>query len=125
MNRGAVKKNRKNLPHTVDIDLELWRDFQDGLSALIEVPLTLYDERGEVVAESDFARIEKLGEGIWAVERPLSFLGVPLGTRMTVMLDAGELVLHSPVSPDPELVAELEELGPVVWTAAPNKFHHL
>ncbi|MBE9528570.1 MAG: diguanylate cyclase [Proteobacteria bacterium] len=52
MNRSAVKNNPKNLSHPVDIDLELWRDFQDGLSALIEVPLTLYDESAEVIVES-------------------------------------------------------------------------
>jgi diguanylate cyclase (GGDEF)-like protein len=52
MNRGVVKNNPKNLSHPVNIDLELWRDFQDGLSALIEVPLALYGESGTVIVES-------------------------------------------------------------------------
>jgi hypothetical protein len=45
---------------------------------------------------------------------------------MTVMrLADGSLLLHSPVSLDPELRRELDALGAVRYAVAPNRFHHL
>ena len=45
---------------------------------------------------------------------------------MTVMrLSDGSLFLHSPVSIDPRLRAELDSLGAVRYAVAPNRFHHL
>ncbi len=52
MNRGAVNNRPKNRVRQGSINLELWRDFQDGLGALIDVPLSLYDETGSVLVES-------------------------------------------------------------------------
>jgi hypothetical protein len=59
-------------------------------------------------------------------ERPQSFLGLPVGSRMTVIrLASGHLWLHSPVALDPELRAELDALGRVRFAVAPNRLHHL
>jgi hypothetical protein len=45
---------------------------------------------------------------------------------MTVVrLGDGKLLLHSPIPPAPELVREVEALGPVAYLVAPNRFHHL
>ncbi len=68
----------------------------------------------------------ELDEGLWVFDRPLSVLGVEIGTRMTVArLGDGGLWLHSPVRLDSETRADLEGLGPVRHVVAPNRVHHL
>lgn len=63
---------------------------------------------------------------LWVAESPLRFLGLEIGARMTIVrLPDGALFIHSPVSMTPELKREVEELGPVKYLIAPNKFHHL
>lgn len=63
---------------------------------------------------------------LWTCWRPLRFYGVELGTRMTVCrLGDGSLWVHSPVSPEAQLLAELRALGRVEHVVAPNKLHHL
>jgi len=70
--------------------------------------------------------LRKLAENLWVAERPQSFYGLPVGTRMTVMrLTSGRLLLHSPVSLDPGLREELDALGRVSFAVAPNRVHHL
>ena len=69
--------------------------------------------------------MRRLHEDLWVVERPLRFLGLEMGTRMTVVRSGSELVLHSPVAPDEALRAELAELGEVRRVIGPNRFHHL
>jgi hypothetical protein len=70
--------------------------------------------------------LREWAEGIWLAEAPLRFYGLPFGTRMTVIrLRDRALLLHSPISLDARLRAEVEALGPVRHIAAPNKLHHL
>jgi hypothetical protein len=70
--------------------------------------------------------MRQLAEDLFVVERPLRFLGLPVGTRMTVVrLRDGSLLLHSPVALDDALEAELSSLGPPRHAIAPNRFHHL
>ena len=70
--------------------------------------------------------LHELDANLWIVDRPLSFLGLELGTRMTVVrLPDGSLWLYSPVEPTPDLAAALDDLGRVVHLIAPNRFHHL
>ena len=70
--------------------------------------------------------LRKLAEDLWVEERPQSFYGLEVGTRMTVMrLADGSLFLHSPVTLDPRLCNELDALGAVRYAVAPNRFHHL
>ena len=63
-----------------------------------------------------------LAQDLFVVERPQRFLGLELGTRMTVMRVDGDLLLHAPVAVDPR---ELETHGNPRWLLAPNRFHHL
>ncbi len=72
-------------------------------------------------------RLEPIGEGIWQASGPkLSFLGIPYPTRMVVVrLASGKLWVWSPVAMDPELEAELLDLGEVAFAVEPNKLHHL
>jgi hypothetical protein len=70
--------------------------------------------------------LTQLAENLWVAERPQSFYGLPVGTRMTVIrLGGGRLLLHSPVALDPELRRQLDALGQVRFAVAPNRLHHL
>jgi len=70
--------------------------------------------------------LKQLADNLWVAERPQSFYGLPVGTRMTVIrLAGGRLLLHSPVALEPELRAELDAIGRVCFAVAPNRVHHL
>ncbi len=70
------------------------------------------------------AVLERLDEG-WVAAMPLSFMGLRLGTRMTVVrLAGGDLWVHSPIAPSPDLRREVDALGPVGHLVAPNLYHH-
>ncbi len=71
-------------------------------------------------------QLRPLDRDIWIVERPQSFYGIQVGTRMTVIqLDDGSLFLHAPVALDAALRSELDAIGPVRFAVAPNRVHHL
>lgn len=71
-------------------------------------------------------RMEQLADDLWTRARPLRFLGVETGTRMTIVrLAGGGLFVHSPGPWDAESRAFVAGLGPVVAIAAPSLFHHL
>ncbi|MBI3782262.1 MAG: DUF4336 domain-containing protein [Deltaproteobacteria bacterium] len=73
-----------------------------------------------------FAPLRQLAEGLWAADRPQSFYGLPVGTRMTVIrLAGGRLLLHSPVELDSDLQSQLDAVGRVCFAVAPNRVHHL
>ena len=70
--------------------------------------------------------LRQLAENLWVAERPQSFYGLPVGTKMTVIRLAGErLLLHSPVALDADLRSQLDGLGRVRFAVAPNRVHHL
>jgi hypothetical protein len=70
--------------------------------------------------------LERLHDGLYTYASPLTFLGLHLGTRMTVAkLPDGNIWLHSTVSATPELRAAVDALGPVRHIVAPNLYHHL
>ena len=70
--------------------------------------------------------LRQLAENLWVAERPQSFYGLPVGSRMTVIRIASErLLLHSPVALDPDLRGQLDALGRVCFAVAPNRVHHL
>lgn len=66
--------------------------------------------------------IRQLGPGLHVVDAPQRFLGLEIGSRMTVLQLDGGLLVHSPVAVDPAI---LEPLGEPRWVLAPNTFHHL
>lgn len=71
--------------------------------------------------------LQRFGESLWIAEgERIRMLGIPFGTRMTIVrLADGGVWLHSPIAARDELVAAVEELGPIRHIVAPNKFHHL
>jgi len=70
--------------------------------------------------------MQQLDSDLWIAESPLRFLGVEMGSRMSVVrLRSGQLLLHSPIRVTPELVREVTALGRVAYLVAPNRLHHL
>ena len=70
--------------------------------------------------------MQQLASTLWIADQPLRVAGLELGARMTVVrLPNDGLLLHSPISPTPELVDEVRSLGSVAALVAPNRFHHL
>ena len=65
-------------------------------------------------------------EDVWSVAAAHRFLGLWLGTRMTVVrLPGGALWLHSVVAVDDILADEIQALGPVRHLVLPNLYHHV
>jgi hypothetical protein len=66
--------------------------------------------------------MHNLAPNLHVLEHPQQFLGLELGSRMTILQLAEGLLIHSPVDVDPKSVALL---GEVRWVLSPNLFHHL
>ncbi len=67
---------------------------------------------------------------VWVVDGPeirMDYLGfkIPFPTRMTIIrLPGGDLWVHSPTEPTPELFAAVAGLGPIMHLIAPNSIHY-
>jgi hypothetical protein len=71
-------------------------------------------------------RLQSVAEGLWAVRAPQQFMGMHVGTQMTIVrLSGGGLLLHSPIPITPELKVQIDAIGPVRHIICPNLFHHL
>lgn len=66
--------------------------------------------------------MRELAPGVHVAEQPVRFLGLEVGTRMTVLNLEGGLFVHSPIDMEPSSIAHL---GAPRWVVAPNKLHHL
>ncbi len=70
--------------------------------------------------------MRECGTDLFVSEQALRFVGLEIGTRMTVVrLRDSQLFVHSPVRLDAALRARIEALGQVRFVVAPNRFHHL
>lgn len=71
-------------------------------------------------------QLEPIGPNIWVANgTEIKFMGLLLGTRSTIVrLDDGSVWMHSPVSYNSDLAAEVENLGPLRNLIAPNVYHH-
>lgn len=71
-------------------------------------------------------QLEPIGPNIWVANgTPIKFMGLLLGTRSTIVrLNDGSVWMHSPVSYNSDLAAEVESLGPIRYLVAPNIYHH-
>jgi hypothetical protein len=70
--------------------------------------------------------LQQLAPDLWIANQPLRFMGLSVGTRMTVIrLEDGRLVVISPIALTPELTTQLDRLGSVAYQIAPNRYHHL
>ena len=70
--------------------------------------------------------LREVDEKLWVSDHPdLRFLGIKVGTRMTVVELPDGLWVHSPVPLTPQIREAVEALGPVKYVVAPNLYHHL
>ena len=70
--------------------------------------------------------LEQIDDNLWVAGQPLKFLGLNVGTRMTVVrLSNRELVVISPIEIDRATTEKLNALGDVKSIVAPNFFHYL
>jgi len=63
------------------------------------------------------AEIRTVAPGVRVVDAPQRFLGIEVGTRMTLLELEGGVLAHSPIP----VITEIEPR----WVLAPNLFHHL
>lgn len=85
---------------------------------------TLAARRADRLIEA-MRQLRQIAAGLWYLDSHTVGLGGLKGSvRMTVVGNAGELLLYSPVALDPADVADLERLGQVTRIMAPNTFHH-
>ncbi|MEM9772318.1 MAG: DUF4336 domain-containing protein [Cyanobacteria bacterium P01_D01_bin.73] len=67
-----------------------------------------------------------IASDLWVATQPLRFLGLEVGSRMTVVrLPNGDLVLISPIALEEDDRPVIDALGTVHHIIAPNLFHHL
>lgn len=70
--------------------------------------------------------LEPFAPDVWVASMANSFMGLQMGTRMTVVrLTDGSLFVYSPIRLDPELRRELDGIGPVRHIVGPSLYHHL
>ena len=70
--------------------------------------------------------LKQIDRHLWVAEQPLKFLGLEVGTRMTVIkLSNGSLVIISPIEINSEIQQQLGNIGTVRYIIAPNLFHYL
>lgn len=70
--------------------------------------------------------LKQIDRHLWVAEQPLKFLGLEVGTKMTVIkLSNGSLVVISPIEIDSEIQRHLGNMGTVRYIIAPNLFHYL
>lgn len=70
--------------------------------------------------------LEAIADGVWAAPFPHVYMGLHIGTSMTVVrLSDGSLFVHSPIPLDDELKREVDAIGPVAHIVAPSLFHHV
>lgn len=70
--------------------------------------------------------LKEIDKNIWVGEQPLKYLGLNVGTRMTVIrLTTGELIVISPIQLDNTTIHQINDIGDVSYIIAPNLYHHL
>ncbi|MGK7891098.1 MAG: DUF4336 domain-containing protein [Leptolyngbyaceae cyanobacterium] len=70
--------------------------------------------------------LREVDQNIWVAEQTLRYLGLSVGTRMTVIrLENSELVVISPIKANDAIVSQLAEIGVVRHIIAPNLYHYL
>jgi Domain of unknown function (DUF4336) len=70
--------------------------------------------------------LRKIDADVWVADAPFKYLGLSVGTRMTVVrLSNGELAVISPIQVDNATSQQLNNLGTVSHIIAPNLYHYL
>ncbi len=70
--------------------------------------------------------LKPVADNIWLADGPaVSYFGLPFPTRMTIIrLENGGIWLHAPVAFRPQLLAQVQQLGPIQHLVTPNWLHY-
>ncbi|WP_206002657.1 DUF4336 domain-containing protein [Paraburkholderia polaris] len=80
----------------------------------------------QTLSDLRMATLQPFAQNIWTALAPHSFVGLHIGTRLTVIrLSSGKLLLHSPIPLSIEVRSAIDALGPVAHIVCPNLFHHM
>jgi hypothetical protein len=78
------------------------------------------------LSELAMTALQPFAQNIWTALAPHSFVGLHIGTRLTVIrLSSGKLLLHSPIPLSVEVRSAIDALGPAARIVCPNLFHHM
>ena len=70
--------------------------------------------------------LRQIDNNLWVAEQSQKFLGLEVGTRMTVIRRCDRsLILISPIAIDLDTAQQLATLGSLTYLVAPNLFHYL
>jgi hypothetical protein len=70
--------------------------------------------------------LREIDKNLWVSEQPFKYLGLSVGTRMTVVrLASDELIAISPIRVDDTTISQLNAIGRVGYIVAPNSYHYL
>ena len=70
--------------------------------------------------------LQELAKNIWTASVHHSFIGLHVGTRMTVIrLSSGKLLLHSPVRSRSSFAVRSTRSGQSRISSVQNLFHHM
>lgn len=70
--------------------------------------------------------LREIDKNIWVAEQPLKYLGLNVGTRMTLIrLVSDELIVISPTQVDNDTINQINAIGEVSYIIAPNLYHYL
>jgi Domain of unknown function (DUF4336) len=69
--------------------------------------------------------LRNIDHNIWVAEQPLTYLGLSVGTRMTVIkLSDGSVVAISPIQMTDLMLQQLDQIGELQHIVAPNLYHY-
>lgn len=66
--------------------------------------------------------VTTLAPGVYTIRAPQRYMGLEVGTRMTILETEEGLLIHSPINVPP---SSISHLGQARWVLAPNLLHHL
>lgn len=70
--------------------------------------------------------LKEIDTNIWVCEQPFKYLGLNVGTRMTLIrLVTSELIAISPIEVDDTTINQINAIGNVSYIIAPNLYHYL
>lgn len=69
--------------------------------------------------------LTRVADGVWVAQQPMTYLGLSVGARMTVLDTGAGLLVYSPIELRDDLREAVDALGTVRWFVSPNTLHHL
>ena len=89
----SIEKNIMQPPPPTDkLDLSLWREFQEGLSSILDIPIYLYDSNGVMISGS--ARESRLCKAVRATAKGSYLCGDEYRRAVTQVLEKDKIYVY-------------------------------